>query len=199
MDNLFGGGFMNTEVSWVEHLYSYFLGRDICYIFSGGLFISIVKYAYLGEINLPKGLSLEVISFLMVSYFVGISISAIANIINISPKEVLPTGYSSFSFDQAVIKYYNERVLNQIERMIFMGNVGIYIGLSSLLGTAFMLILALIRLFLEIEETTLEYKLLAFSLLIFGIIMILDSSSWAKAIKRSRQELADEIAIKEKK
>lgn len=190
---------MSSEVSWVEHFYSHFLGRDICYIFSGGLFISIIRYACLGAINLPKGISLEVVSFFMVSYFVGLSISAIANIIKISPKDFFPTGYSSFSFDQAVIKYYNERVLNQIERMIFMENVGIYVGLSSLLGLTFMIILALIRLFTNIEEINLEYKLLAFSLLIFGIIMILDSLSWAKSIKRSRQEIADEITIKEKK
>lgn len=135
----------------------------------------------------------------MVSYFVGLSISAIANNIKIFPKDAYPTGYSSFSFDQAVIKYYNERVLNQIERMIFMKNAGIYIGSSSLLGASFMIILALIRLFLKLEETTIEYKLLAFSFIIFGIIMILDSSTWAQAIVRSRQELADEIAIKEKK
>ena len=190
---------MNTNVSWVEHFYSHFLGRDICYIFSGGLFISIVKYAYLGEINLSNGFSLDVASFLMVSYFVGLSISAIANNIKIFPKDAYSTGYSSFSFDQAVIKYYNERVLNQIERMIFMKNAGIYIGSSSLLGASFMIILALIRLFLKLEETTIEYKLLAFSFIIFGIIMILDSSTWAQAIVRSRQELADEIAIKEKK
>ncbi len=190
---------MNSNISWVEHFYSHFLLRDVCYIFEGGLFISIVKYAYLGEINLPPGISLEVVGFLMISYFVGLSITSIATKIKIEPKHVIPTGYSSFSFDQAVIKYYNERVLNQFERMVFMSNVGVYVGFSSLLGAAFMILLASIRSFFRTEGTTFEYILVAFSLVIFGIIMILDSSKWTETINNRRQELANEIAVKEKK
>ncbi|NJD54474.1 MAG: hypothetical protein FIB07_16635 [Candidatus Methanoperedens sp.] len=190
---------MATGVSWAEHFYSYFLGRDICYIFVGGLLISIVEYAYFGKIYFPEGLSLEVGGFLMISYLVGLSIVAIANIIHISPKTEIPDGYSFFSFDHTILNTYNQRVLNIIERMTFMSNIGAYVGLSSLLGAAFMIILNLIRLFLKIGDTSFEYKLLVVSLVIFGIIMIYYSNTTTKEINQARKELAAEIAIIKKK
>lgn len=195
---------MGTELSGIEYFYSHFLGRDICYLFSGGLFISVVEYGYWGEFHLPKGLSLEVVGFLMLSYFVGLSISAIETIIEksdkIMVKSVEPTGYPNLlSFNQALIKNYDEKILNNLERMIFMMTADQNVGLSSILGGSLMIILALIRLILRIEGTTVESNLLAFSLLIFGILMIFDSRFWSGLINKTWQELADEIAIKKQK
>lgn len=195
---------MGTESSWIEHFYSHFLGRDICYLFSGGLFISVVEYEYWGELHLPKGFSLEVVGFLMLSYFVGLSISAIETIIEksgkIMVKSVEPTGYPNLlSFNQVLIKNYDEKILNNLERMIFMMNAVQNVGLSAILGGILMIVLALIRLILRIEGTTVESNLLAFSLLIFGILLIFDSRFWSGLINKTWQELADEIAIKKQK
>ena len=195
---------MGTELSWIEYFYSHFLGRDICYLFSGGLFISVVEYEYWGELYLPKGFSLEVVGFLMLSYFVGISISAIETIISksgrITAKSITPNGYSNLlSLNQALAKNYEDKILNNLERMIFMMTASQNVGLSSLLGGSLMIILALIRLVLRIEGTTVESNLLAFSLLFFGILMIFDSRFWCGLINKTWQELADEIVIKEQK
>ena len=48
---------MKTDFSWVERFYSHFLGRDIGYLFAGGLFVCVVEYALWGEIFLPQGIS----------------------------------------------------------------------------------------------------------------------------------------------
>lgn len=192
---------MGTEISWIERFYSHFLGRDICYLFSGGLFITVVEYAYWGKIRIPEGLSLEVLGYLMLSYFVGISISAIETIIAalckfyISGDLTVPEGYTNLlSFNQALLNKYDEKILNALERFIFLKNASQNVGLSSFLAGVLMIILALIRLILKIGETTVEYDLLAFSLIFFGIIMIFESNAWNKYINKTWQGLADEIA-----
>lgn len=186
---------MATESSWVEHFYTHFLGRDISYLFSGGLFICIAEYALWGEIVLPTGLSLEVIGFLMVSYFLGISSSNL-DILG-TGKLILPPEYSHYLiFNQDLMKYYDESVLNLYERLNFMMMVGKNVGFSSFFGGILMLILNLIPSCLRNRNTNIEYYLLAIFLLIYGFFMINGSKSWVRQINSARQELAKDITDK---
>ena len=112
---------MSTETSWVERFYTHFLGRDLLYIFSGGLFICAAEYAFWGKIFLPQGLSLEVIGFIMVSYFIGRAIYRLESRLKITGEIPPPTGYSdSLFFIQDLIKNYDERLINQLERYVFL-------------------------------------------------------------------------------
>ena len=130
---------MTNESLWLERLYTHFIGRDICYLFSGGLLISVAGYAYWGKIFLPEGLSIEVIGFLMVSYFVGVAIYALGYNIKISGETSVPDGYlNDLTFEQALINNYDEKVLNHLERYVFIRNAEICAGLSSLLGGVLM-------------------------------------------------------------
>lgn len=185
---------MTSEVSWIERFYTHFLARDICYLFSGGLFICVIEYTLWGNIFLPKESSLEVLGFLMVSYFIGLTISGINLHINISGNIPQPVGYSdSIFFTRDFIKNYDERIINLFERYIFFMTVGKSVGLSSLFGAVLMIINYLSRLILKIETPSYEYLLLAFSLLISGIYMILDSRYWAGLVTKVRDEIAKEI------
>lgn len=64
---------MSIEASWSERFYTTLIYRDICHLFSGGLFISTIIYALYGQILFPKGFNLESLGFLMTSYFLGIA------------------------------------------------------------------------------------------------------------------------------
>lgn len=189
-----------TESYWVERFYTHFLGRDVCYLFSGGLFISVLEYAYWGKIFFPNGLFLEVVGFLLASYFVGIAISIFGFISKIHGATSVPQGYlNDLCFEQALIKNYDQKVLNHFERYVFMADAEYCAGLSSFLGGILMIILALIRFILNNETNTVEYKLLAFFLVVFGFFMIYDHRTWVNIINSTRQDFAKEIATKEQK
>ena len=160
---------MATKSLWIERFYTHFLGRDICYLFSGGLFICIAEYALWGEIILPTGFSLEVIGFLMVSYFLGISISYIK--ILGTDGLTLPKGYSHYLiFNQDLVKYYDEYVLNLYERLIFWRSIAKNVGLSSFFGGVLMILLNIIPSCIINKNTNVEYCLSALFLLIYGIL-----------------------------
>jgi len=188
---------MPFETSWVERFYTHFLGRDLLYIFSGGLFICTAEYAVLGKIFLPQGLSLEVIGFIMISYFIGQVIYRLDFYFDITSHLPMTLGYPNLmSFEQALIKNYDERILNQLERYIFFMNIGKSVGVTSLFGGILMIIFIFIRMFFSTEPTTIEYILLAVSLLIYGIFMIFDARYWVCYLKEVRTELAKEMTYK---
>lgn len=190
---------MSTETSWVERFYTHFLARDLLYIFSGGLFICAAEYALLGKIFLPQGLSLEVIGFIMVSYFIGRAIYRLDYLLKITGNMPAPTGYSdNIFFIQDLIKNYDERLINHLERYVFFMNIGKSVGMSSLLGGILMIIFIFIRMIFSTESTTIEYLLLAISLLIYGILMIFDARSWVRHLITVRDNLAKEITSKQK-
>lgn len=188
---------MTTDFSWMERFYSYFLGRDICHIFSGALFICVVEYAIFGEVLLPKGLSLESFGFLLGSYFLGLTIMSLNHHIGLSGKVVLPKGYSDIIFfTQDMIDNYDDRILNRFERIIFMMNVGQSVGLSSLFGAIFMIIHGLYNFIFKTEIPTDEYMFLVFSLLIYGIYMIFDTRTYVRRINNMQNSIAEDIKSK---
>lgn len=188
---------MTAEISWVERFYTHFIGRDFCYLFGGGLFICVVEYTYWGKIFLPNGFSLELIGFLMLSYFVGVAISHTGTNLNFPGKMKTPAGYSSsLLFLQDLIENYDERVLNQHERYVFFMNVGKSFGLSSLLGGILMIIFALSRWMFNKENPAIEYFWLALSLLVFGILMLFDARKMIQGITETRAALVKDIVSK---
>ncbi|VVB91431.1 Uncharacterised protein [uncultured archaeon] len=186
-----------TDFSWVEHFYSLFLSRDICILFGGGLLICAVEFAMWEKIFLPKELSLELIGFLLVSYFLGLAISELGDWFNILGEMKLPEGYQSFFlFIQDMTENYNDNVLNRYERYIFVMNAGKIVGLSSLFGAVVIIMFALIRFIFNTKIPTVEYILLVFSLLIYGAFMIFDSRKSYKIIRETQDSLAIEIKSK---
>ena len=187
---------MTSDISWTERFYTHFLGRDLCHIFGGGLFICIVEYAYFGEIFLPNGFTLEVIGFLMFSYFIGIVINNVS-FLKFTSNIGIPANYShSLLFLQDLIENYDVRVLNQYERYIYFYNVGKSFGMSSFLGGIVMTIIALSRWMFNKGNPDIEYNLLASFLLVFGIFMSFHTKKWAKTITEARTELAEDMISK---
>lgn len=169
---------MKDNFSMLERFYTHFIGRDLSLLFSGGLLLSIVEYTFFDEIFISKGLSLEVIGFLVLSYFIGYTFHFVDRKIKISGKLTNPIGYShDLLFIQDFLENYNEHVFNRYERYIFMLNCTRYVGISSLLGGVIMILSTPIRLILN-KTTTFEYIFLIFSFLFFGIIMIMESRYW---------------------
>lgn len=186
---------MTYSFSWVEGFYTHFLYRDFCYLSAGGLFIGVVEYTLWGDIYLPKGLSLELISFLLISYFLGLAIVSVNDLIGISPCEnVVPRGYSSrLILLQDIIENFGERTLNEYDRVIFNILVGRTLGASSILGAILMIASAIFRFILKIEQPSVDYLLITFSLLVFGIVISFDSRSKNKMIQEYEEDLAERI------
>lgn len=190
---------MTDETLWIERLYTRFLARDLCILFSGGLFICILEYAFWREIFLPKGFSLEVIGFFMVSYFIGLFFSGLSRRLKIFDVSSPPTGYlDNLFFYQDMVKNYDDFVVNHYERFVFFLNAGSIVGLSSFLGGILMIMMAFSREILKIENITVNYILLVISLLFYGIFMMYNSLYWVQRINSARQNLAKEIAAKQK-
>lgn len=187
---------MKTDFSWVERFYSHFLGRDIGYLFAGGLFVCVVEYALWGEIFLPQGISLELIGFLIGSYSIGFVLSELSTEIGHPLKNLkLPSDYQALlPLHQDLLETYDDKVLNRYERMIFLMTAGAAIGTSSLLGVAFMILLVLYRR----ELPSNDYILLAVGLLIYGVCMVINSERQKQRVQNELKSLTDGIVTNNK-
>lgn len=57
---------MTIDFSGVERFYTHFLGRDLAYLFAGGLFISAFQYSFFEEVSYPTlDMPLELVGFLL--------------------------------------------------------------------------------------------------------------------------------------
>ena len=187
---------MTSGFSWVERFYTHFLYRDLCYLSAGGLLIGVVEYTLWGDVYLPNGLSLELISFVLISYFLGLAILSLNDLIGISPSgNVVPEGYSSrLILLQDIIENFDERTLNEYDRVLFNILVGRTVGASSILGAILMIASASFQFILKNGQPSVDYLLITFSLLIFGIVILFDSRSRNKIIQEYEENLAERIS-----
>ena len=182
---------MKTESTWVERFYTHFLGRDLAYLFAGGLFVCVVMYALWAKIVLPQKLSLELAGFLLASYFIGMALSEFSDFIGIvSKKPALPIGYSNdLLLYQDLVKHYDPSVLNRLERTVYLMTVGASVGVSSLWGAIFMGILGLGRWIFKSESLSSGYIGFALCLAVYGIYMVIHSRGKIKEIGEQRTAL----------
>ncbi|MGH7800259.1 MAG: hypothetical protein ACREOW_06455 [Thermodesulfobacteriota bacterium] len=190
---------MANESSWVERFYTHFLGRDLAYLFAGGLFICVVEYALWAKLCLPQRLSLELFGFLLGSYFLGLALSEFSDLVGLVQKQPkTPEGYSnSLVLHQALVKKYDERVLNRHERTVFLMHVGASVGVSSFWGAVFMFILALYRLICKANFPSTSYVWIFIGLIVYGIYMIVHSRWKTRQIEEQRRTLAAGIEDKQ--
>ncbi len=153
-----------------------------------------------GEIFLPQGISLELIGFLIGSYFLGLTLSEVSSEFGHPLKNVeLPHDYQALlPLYQYIFENYDDRVLNQYERMNFMMAAGAAIGTSSLLGVAFMVLLVLYRYIFNAELPPNEYLLLTVGLLIYGYCMVRNSERQKKRVQDELKSLTDGIVTNNK-
>ncbi len=199
---------MKPNSSWVERFYTHFLGRDLTYLFAGGLFIRVVKYALWAKSDLPQKLDLELVGFLFLSYFIGLTLSEFGGIIGIVKKRFDPPNpyKHTLLFKQDVVEHYNVFILNQLERTIFLMHVGASVGVSSLFGGVFMGILAILRFIrcilnykhisFEYLGLTAEYLGLTVFLIVWGFCLVYHSRFKSKRIIEEREALAEDIQLK---
>lgn len=192
---------MKTQSSWAERFYTHFIYRDFCYLFAGGLFISIVEYVLLGDIFLPNKLSLELLGFLIGSYLIGLAIESLSGQIGLTYNGYLnPPQYSSYLlFMQDTIMNFDEKVLNEHERTFFMGLIGKTVGASSFFGALLMFVSTFIHFIFKSQAPTFEYLMISFSLLIYGLYMIFDSRHLFKQYERENKELGEGILSNQNK
>ncbi|PWB49234.1 MAG: hypothetical protein C3F06_14810 [Candidatus Methanoperedenaceae archaeon] len=132
-----------SESTWIERFYTHFLGRDLTYIYAGGLFICVGEYTLFYTVFMPKELSFELISFLLSSYFLGIAIREIG--LNYFPLRKKLFAPSDLIFYQKLIKNYDGRILDKYERMINILAFYTSVGTSSLLSGGFMIIVGIYK------------------------------------------------------
>ncbi len=174
---------MNEDSSWFAHLYTDFLARDLAYFFAGGLFISIIEYTLYTKIFLPQQISLELFGFLGVSYFLGIIFHQIGYELKFL-KEDFPNGYESdIVLFHDLIKNYDKRAINMLERTKFHFKSAITIGISSFLGGIFMTVFALYRWLFEAVLPSEVNIGLIFGIVSFGIVNLYIGKTFKEIIK----------------
>lgn len=189
---------MPDGYSMVERFYTHFLCRDLIYIFSGGQFIITLELALFNKIYLPKEISLELISFLLTSYFLGSVLRDIAGDVFGLKDPRTPEPYKSILvFHHNLTQNYDINVLNRYERMVFNLGIAASIGSSSFFGGLLMFIAAACNwLFLDIPST-IYYILLSFGLVFIGVYLINDHHNWVNYIEEEQSDLIKNIKSKE--
>lgn len=180
-----------TSESWPEWFYSHVIGRDLAYSFSGGLFICIVQYTLWGNIFIPNQLSLELLGFVLISYFIGLLLLDFQT--KIFPSlHVLATvnNESELLFLQSLIENYDTRIINLRERAIYQRVIGISVGSSVLWGGVIMIIVAFSRWLIEAVHPSANYIMLTFSLVILGIYMYFYAKEQTLKLQNSNNKLA---------
>ena len=159
-----------------------------------------MEYALWGEIFLPQGISLELIGFLIGSYFLGLILSELSTEIGHPLKNLkLPSDYQALlSLHQDLLETYDDKVLNRYERMIFLMTAGAAIGTSSFLGGVFMGVLVLYRYICNAELPSNEYLLLTVGLLIYSFCMVRNSERQKQRVQDELKSLTDGIVTNNK-
>ena len=186
-----------TSESWPEWFYSHFIGRDLAYLFSGGLFICITEYSLWDEIFLPQQFSLELFGFLLISYFLGLLLydmqCRVFPSLNLSS---IPNYPSGFLLLQDLLENYDIKVINLRERTIYLRVVGISVGSSVLWGGVLMIIVAISRWLIEAFHPSVYYIMLTFSLLFLGIYMFVYAKRVNSALYKINSDLVANIVSK---
>lgn len=180
---------MTPESSWADRFYSHFLARDFVYIFAGGFLVCIVESALFDEFFLPKQFSLELLGFLSISYFIGFVIYNFGNLVFPFLKVPIPEIYKSYLvFYQDLVKNYDIKVLNNLERIYYKRSIGMTVGSASFFGGIFMAIVTFSRWFIRANPPLQNY-ILSFCLIFVGFFMIFDAKKTCMDIKLHHEEL----------
>lgn len=178
-----------VESSWIERFYTHFLGRDITYLFAGGLFITIARYTFRGSFYFPEKVgSFEFSGYLLGAYFLGIGISEIGTLCGVEkePSKLkrnchpLPVGYLDvIALRHDLYKYCDDRVINYHERTIFLMHVAAVVGLSALFGSILMFLMLgvcyynwLIKINCCSQKPVDEYIVVMMVLFLYGVLMV---------------------------
>ena len=132
---------MAQNASLVGQAYNYFIGRDLAYLTAGALLLGVADFAVFDGAHLPREFSVLLAGFLLLSYFVGLSVSEASHLIPLTPKgsEEMKAGY-----DDALVAYseiekkYTVGVVNRHERTVILMHVGASFGPCSLIASLVM-------------------------------------------------------------
>ncbi|PWB56519.1 MAG: hypothetical protein C3F06_01145 [Candidatus Methanoperedenaceae archaeon] len=179
-----------SESTWIERFYTHFLGRDLTYIYAGGLFICVVEYALYYTNPIPQELSPNLIGFILSSYFLGFSIREIG--LKLFPLRKKAFDKTDLFFHQKLIKKYDSKILDKYERMIYSLAIFTSVGTSSLLSGGFMLLVGLYRWFLQAIHS-IDYIGLALGLVLLGRFLVNDGIKLARYLEEQDEALADDM------
>jgi hypothetical protein len=185
-----------SESNWLERFYTHFLGRDLAYTFAGGLFICVVEYALYYKVFMPQELSLELIGFVLSSYFLGSAIRDFGCRIFPSLIRKPHSRYPShLIFYQDLIKNYDSKILNGYERLLYYLAISSSVGTSSLLSGIFIGIVGLYRWFFQAIHSTNDIGS-ALSLVLLGFFMVYEGIGAARSLEDDDNALANDIHSK---
>ena len=124
----------------LERIHEYFLMRDISFIFSGGIFITIVIHALNYEMQnyfiiITKNVY-SFILFIVSSYFVGIFLYFLAPVCRIVPFETLKPKLCADTLEiyTDINKKFGSIAIRQLEKVLFFRNFGSTIGMGLIIA-----------------------------------------------------------------
>jgi len=193
---------MSNIGDFLDKMYENFLARDLTYIFAGGLLLTNINYAC--NINIKFFFDyitanlFKFIIFMGVSYFIGIIIQEGLSFINIKTKSEknfyiintraeIPTPYTNYcTLITDIKKHFGLTTLKELERIVYLKQIGSAIGASFFLSS----LILLIPLF---KHCRLINFILFFTHILFTIICLKENRYKSKQQNDALKALADEI------
>ncbi len=179
---------MEDKGTWVEQLYTHFLGRDLSYLFGGGLFIFVAEYSLFNISYIPEKV-FEFIAFLLGSYFLGLGISEVSRVVI---KKRIRTREEELVIYEKIVGNYNSRTIDRHERTVFLMHVGASLGASASLSAIMMFIGGVLRYINDTGTLNTHYILVTLGLTVYGIYM----AFFYTKEKRNRAKEEQDILVK---
>lgn len=176
---------------------SIFFGRDLSYLFSGGLFINLMMYAWTGTILILQIQSaLTIVSFLFCSYFIGYSLCKIGLSLNVlqRQKPVFEKNYRDrIFFYHAAEEVFTEKYFKRFERSVTLMIMEASIGVALILTAFIMIVIAAIKHWNT--NLVLDLRLLFFipAQIFLGAFSIYQSGKSAKRRKEQKEAMFEII------
>lgn len=189
---------MAQEVSWVDRVYTYFVGRDLAYLFAGALLLGIADYAVFDGAHLPREFSAPLIGFLLLSYFVGFSVSEASAMVGLTPKS---NSEMKGEYEDPLVawgeleKKCSAGVLNRHERTVLHMHIGASLGPCSLLAGLVMAVAYFVRSeFPKADQIDpLDFWAVVIALALYGVFMVCYAKRKLKQVGKQRSALLKAI------
>jgi hypothetical protein len=131
--------------------------------------------------------------YFIVSYFLGLAISEFsASIGLVNKKNKLPDGYENdLILCQEIYGNFDQRVVNQHERTIYLMHIGASVGVSAFWSAIMMLIINVYRYFICKNLNKFPGLPEIILLLCFGVYMIIHSRKKARQVAEEKQAMVN--------
>lgn len=121
-----------AEPTWIDRIYTHFVGRDLTYLAAGTLMIAVEQWAWLGDITFLDTFTPQLLAYLVLAYFLGLGASELLSVLWVAPKQIdKKAGPSRFSVVYKLTQRNALGLLQEHERTLTLLHAGSAVAAGS--------------------------------------------------------------------